>query len=73
MSKSSELSYAYRNVIIAYYFQLGMQQKEICDRLKVEEAAVSEFISTVKELVPNYESMSITAIMAAHAAAESKT
>ena len=24
MPKSSEISYAYRNVIIAYYFQLGM-------------------------------------------------
>jgi DNA-binding transcriptional regulator LsrR (DeoR family) len=40
MPKSSEISYAYRNVIIAYYFQLGMPQKEISDRLKVEEAAV---------------------------------
>ena len=73
MPKSSEISYAYRNFIIAYYFQLGIQPKEISDRLKVEEAALSEFISTVKELVPNYESMSITAMMAAHAAAEPKT
>lgn len=50
-----------------------MPQKDISDRLKVEEAAVSEFISAVKELVPNYESISITAMMAAHAAAEPKT
>jgi hypothetical protein len=71
--KSSEISYAYRNVIIAYYFQMGIEPKEISDRLKVEEAAVSEFISTVKELVLNHESESITAIVAAHAAAEPKT
>jgi len=50
-----------------------MQQKEICDRLKVNEAAVSKFISDIKVLVPKCQSENVGVIMAAHAAAESKT
>ena len=73
MPGSSEIPYAYRNLIIGCYFQLGMQQKEICDRLKFEKAALSEFIATVKGLVPNYQSEKIEVILAAHAAAEPKT
>jgi hypothetical protein len=46
-----------------------MQQQEICDRLKVNEAAVSKFIAAIKELVPNYQLENITVILAAHAAA----
>jgi hypothetical protein len=67
------ISHACRNAIIGYYFQLGMQQKEICDRLDVDEAAVSKFISGIKELVPNYQSEDIGAMPAARAAAEPKT
>jgi hypothetical protein len=70
MPESPEICYEYRNAIIAYHFQLGMQQQEICDRLKVDETAVSKFIAAIKELVPNYQSENITAILAAHAAAE---
>jgi ribosome-binding protein aMBF1 (putative translation factor) len=70
--ESPEICYEYRNAIIAYHFQLGMQQQEICDRLKVNEAAVSKFIAAIKELVPNYQLENITVILAAHAAAEAK-
>jgi predicted transcriptional regulator len=73
MSQSAEISDAYRNIIMEYYFQLGMQQKAICDRLKVNEAAVSKFISDTKELVPDYRSENVGATMAAHAAVQSKT
>jgi ribosome-binding protein aMBF1 (putative translation factor) len=63
--ESPEICYEYRNAIIAYHFQLGMQQQEICDRLKVNEAAVSKFIAAIKELVPNYQLENITVILAA--------
>jgi hypothetical protein len=73
MSQSAEISDAYCNIIIGYYFQLGMQQKEICDKLKLNEAAVSKFIWDIKELVPDYQSENVGALMAAHAAVQSKT
>jgi len=65
MTSTLDIPYATRTVIVAYYFQIGMQQEEICDRLNVEKAACSEFISIIEGVVPDYQSADLPVLFAA--------
>jgi hypothetical protein len=56
---------AIRHLAIAYFFQLGLQQKEISDRLNFPKAAFSNLISAIKKRVPNHKFEDIRVLLAA--------
>jgi len=63
--ESPDIDLAIRHLAIAYFFQLGLQQKEISDRLNFPKAALSNLISAIEKRVPNHEFEDIRVLLAA--------
>jgi len=63
--EAPDMDLAIRQLAIAYFFQLGLQQKEISERLNFPKTALSNLISTIKKRVPNHESVDIRVLLAA--------
>jgi hypothetical protein len=60
-----DMDLAIRHLAIAYFFQLGLQKKEISDRLDFPKAELSNLISAIKKRVPNHEFEDIRVLLAA--------
>jgi hypothetical protein len=62
---------AIRHIAIAYFFQLGLQLKDICDELDLHQASLSHMISVIKKRVPNHETEKDIRVLLAAAPAKS--
>lgn len=54
MPRGPEIPLTIRHVAIAYFFDLGMRQTDICDRLGISKQSLSVLISRTKERCPTY-------------------
>ena len=63
--KGPDMDLAIRHLAIAYFFQLGLQQKETSDRLDFPKAELSNLISAIKKRVPIHEFEDIRVLLAA--------
>ena len=66
-----ELDLAIRHIAVAYFFQLGLQTKDICNRLDLQKASLSHMISAIKNRVPNHETEKDIRVLLAAAPAKS--
>jgi hypothetical protein len=66
-----DMDLAIRHIAIAYFFQLGLQTKDICDRLDLQKASLSHMISVIKKRVPNHETEKDIRVLLAAAPAKS--
>ena len=54
MPRGPEIPLTIRHVAIAYFFDLGMRQTDICERLGISKQSLSVLISRTKERCPTY-------------------
>jgi hypothetical protein len=50
-----DMDLAIRHIAVAYFFQSGLQLKDICERLDIQKGSLAHMISVIKKRVPDYE------------------
>ena len=50
-----DMDLAIRHIAVTYFFQSGLQLKDICERLDIQKGSLAHMISVIKKRVPDYE------------------